>query len=171
LPLSRLCTSLLVKYTASFVKFSSAPTSSCLRHTKLPYAAISEISSLHRPSPLATQQPLTSMATASLDIERWQASEVVLLDIGKSAHLHCSSSLYHRLRREPLQPASTNRRNLRVLGLASNQAKHSRQETARSGSHCLAAHSRALATPGSAHATAVLAIHMSQSHTFRRLQP
>jgi hypothetical protein len=44
------------EYTASFVKFLSAPTSSCLRHTKLPYAAISEISSLHRHSPLATQQ-------------------------------------------------------------------------------------------------------------------
>jgi hypothetical protein len=163
------------KCTASFVKFLSAPTSSCLRHTKLPYAAISEIFSLHRPSPLATQQPLISMTAASLDIERWQASEVVLLDIGKSAQLHCSTSLYHhQLRRERLQPAPTNRRdarNLPVAGLASNQPKHSRQEAAHSGSRCVAAHSRALATPGSAHATAVLAIHMSQSHTFRRLQP
>jgi hypothetical protein len=73
--------------------------------------AISEISSLHRSSPLATQQTIiNNMSAASLDLERWRASEVVLLDIGKSSHLHCSSPLRHHLllRRERLQPAPAN---------------------------------------------------------------
>jgi hypothetical protein len=130
-------------------------------------------------SPLFTARTSTTvnnMCAASLDLERWRASEVVLLDIGKSLQRHllefCTTTTL--LRRERLQPASTNHCNARnppVAGLASNHPKHSRQEAVRSGSRCVAAHSRALLAPDSAHATAILAIHMSQSHTFRRLQP
>jgi hypothetical protein len=169
--LSRLCTSLLVKYTAAVLKFLSAPTSAGLRHTKLPiHNNIRDFFA----SPLFTARNSTvnNMCAASLDLERWRASEVVLLDIGKSpasapARVLCTTTTL--LRRERLQPASTNRcnaRNAPVAGLASN-----RQETARSGSRCVATHSQALLAPDSAHATAILAIHMSQSHTFRRLQP
>jgi hypothetical protein len=83
--LSRLCTLLSVILTAtvwcSFLRRNC--TSQNLRHAhKFRFAVISEISPTHRSSPLATQQTTADMSVASLDAPHWEASEVVLLDIG-----------------------------------------------------------------------------------------
>lgn len=162
----------------------AGPTSARRCHTISRDTAISEISALHRSSPPATQQTNkqtnNNMPPVSLDLERWRASEVVLLDIGKSMRLHCSSPLCATilLRRERLQPSlhqplSCMQPSGARLGLASNHPKHSRQQRRdlRSGSRCVAALSRALATPGSAHATEATAIHTCLICTFLRLQP
>jgi hypothetical protein len=135
--LSQLCTSLLVYYTATSSAFDVPNCPTNQRWPQAHQVAISEIFSLHRSSPLATQQEINNMSAATLNLEQWRASEVVLLDIGKSLCLHCSSPLCHHclLRRDRLQQASTNLAihacNLPTgvvwSGLASNHPKHSRQ--------------------------------------------
>lgn len=66
-------------------------------------ASMSEISPTHRSSPLATQQTPVNMSAASLDVSRWKASEVVLLDIGKFMQPPLESIKHTTLARECLR--------------------------------------------------------------------
>jgi hypothetical protein len=135
-------------------------------------------SSLHRPSPLATQQTINNMSAASLDLARWRASEVVLLDIGKSSHLHCCSSpLRHHVscgENDCTQPPPTfAMRCMRSSGgwpglvwPTSIRSTAYKKELMASGSRCLAALSRALATPAFCprHCNNPASPHVSAAH-------
>jgi hypothetical protein len=138
-------------------------------------------SSLHRPSPLATQQRINNMSAASLDLARWRASEVVLLDIGKSSHLHrCSSPLRHHVfcgenhcTQHPAPADLCDACDHPPVGLAWSgqqafRAQHTeyKKEFMASGSRCLAALSRALATPAFCprHCNTPASPHVSAAH-------
>ena len=89
----------LHRYLSKFLSQKIAPTRA-LNHT--PHVPTSEnfpFTALHRWH--VNKQP-TTMSAAALDIERWRASQVVLLDIGKS-HLHSRVFASNTLRmgREP----------------------------------------------------------------------